>query len=203
MKHDLISTNPQLKKPALAIMGMLQEGTPRRRDELEREAAQDLWQPAFRHDPAAIVGILVRNGALSEQAYVNGEPYAGTLEDAQGDENLPDDAEAWTCVTLTPQGAALRDQHAPDATVRALFDERPCYANVFQAALWACSAEGGCTRVDLEAQISALSPTKDGEPGGAKVYPQYFIDALESAGAIAWEGGSWRATTPGLAAMEC
>ncbi len=198
MEHDLINTNPHLKKPVLAILGLLEEGTPRRRDDLEHEA-QKSWDPAYRHNPAAVVDILVRNGALLEQAYVNGEPYEGTLEDAQGDASLPDDAEAWTCASLSPEGTALRDRYAPDATVRALFEERPYYADVFRAALWACSAEDGCTRADLEAQIGALSPTKDGEPGGAKVYPQYFIDALESAGAIAWQAGAWHATESGLA----
>ena len=86
--------------------------------------------------------------------------------------------------------------------MRTLFDEHPRYADVFRAALWACSNEGGCSRADLEAQIGALSPTKDGEPDGAKVYPQYFIDALESAGAIAWEAGTWHATPTGQTYAE-
>lgn len=202
MEHDLISTNPHLKKPVLAILGLLEESTPRRRDELEHEAAEKLWEPAFRHNPAAVVNILVRNGALVEQAYVNGEPYPGTLEDAQADKSLPDDAEAWTCVGLSPKGTALRDAYTPDATVRTLFDEHPCYADVFRAALWACSNEDGCSRADLEAQIGALSPTKGGEPGGAKVYPQYFMDALESAGAIAWRAGAWHTTPAGQAYAE-
>ena len=202
MEHDLINTNPHLKKPVLTILGLLEANTPRRRDELEREAAEKHWRPTFRHSPAAVVDILVRNGALNEQAYVNGEPYGGTLEDAQADKSLPDDAEAWTRVGLSPQGAALRDAYAPDVTVRTLFDEHPRYADVFRAALWACSNEGGCSRADLEAQIGALSPTKDGEPDGAKVYPQYFIDALESAGAIAWEAGTWHATPTGQTYAE-
>lgn len=202
MERDPLHHNPHLKKPVLAILGLLEEGAPQRRSELERNASQKHWSPAYRHAPAAVVDILVRQGALTEQTYVDGEPYPGTLEDAQADQNLPDDSEAWTCVSLTPAGTALRTSYAPSTTVRALFDERPCYADVFQAALWACSAENGCTRADLETQIAALAPTKNGEPGGAKAYPQYFIDELETAGAIAWQAGTWQATEAGLAAME-
>ena len=202
MERDLILTNPQLKKPVLTVLGLFGGANePQRRSDVE-QAVQGLWEGAFRQGPAATIDILVRNGALVQSVFVNGEPYDGTFDDLQTDETVPDDAEAWACVALTETGLALRDAHDPAATLQGLFDERPQYAEVFETVLWACSNDGGCSRMALESQIAGMPQLQpDPQSGRTRVYPQYFIDALESAGGIVWDG-AWKATPAGCAVLS-
>lgn len=199
MEHDLINDNPQLKQPVLAVLGRFDDERPRRRSELEQALAQT-WDPAFGRTPAVVIDILVRRKALTEQVYVDGEPYAGKLEDIQTDETIPDDAEAWSALSVTEKGRNLAARHQPGAALRTLFEEHPEYEDVFKAALWACSDEKGCSRADLESQINQMPQLKpDAQTGRTRVYPQFFIDSLETAGGIAWQDGAWRATTAGKA----
>lgn len=200
--HDLIHDNPNFKDPALAILGQFADGSSKRRPEVE-EVAQGLWKPAFRQTPAVTIDALVRKHALIEQVFVNGEPYAGTLEDAMLDESLPDEADAFTALTMTERGHELFEAYQPSSLLCGLVDDHPQYREVYAAALWACANDEGCSRADLEAEIRrfpALSP--DPDSGQTKVYPQYFIDALESAGGIEWKDGTWHATAAGRQAVE-
>lgn len=197
MNHDLVRNNPQLKKPVLAVLGLLGEtGESCQRAAVE-QAAQELWDPAFRQGVAATIDMLVRDGAIDQSILVQGEPYAGTLDDLQVDEAVPDDADVSVRIALTERGAALRDAYTPAATLQALLDERPQYAEVFEALLWACSNDEGCSRAAIESQINAMPQVQSAQP---RVYPQYFIDALESAGGIAWDG-AWRTTPEGRALL--
>lgn len=196
-EHDLIKDNPHLKKPAMVLLDLFEQaGDAQARQALE-DAAQERWHAAFGRSPSAVIDILVRRRCLDEQVLIDGEPYAGTLEDAQTDESLPDDAQVEVRLALTEKGEDLRDRYAPDATMRALYEDRPGYEEVFGAVLWACSAEGGATRADLEAQMAALPQLQRDEQGHTAVYPQYFLDALESAGGIEWREGAWRITEAG------
>jgi hypothetical protein len=194
MEHDLIVDNPHLKKPTLAVLGLFEGDEPLRRNDVEARAAEG-WEASFAHNPTVVVDILVRTRALAEQTYVNGEPYPGTLEDVQTDENVPDDAEAWTSLSITEKGRDLLERHTPANALYALFDEKPEHADVFRAVLWACDTDEGCPRAELEKQIDEVAGPQDPR---AKVYPQYFIDALETAGGIAWDG-AWKTTPAGRA----
>ena len=197
VRHDLIKDNPHLKKPVMVLLGFFEQaGDSETRDGL-MSAAQEKWHAAFGRTPAAVVDILVRRHCLAEQVFIDGKPYEGTLEDAQTDESLADDAQVEVCLALTEKGERLRDAYAPGTTMRELFDERPGYGEVFNAMLWACSAPDGASREDLEAQINELPPLQPNEKGHKTVYPQYFFDALESAGGIEWRDGAWRITEAG------
>lgn len=200
MERDLIQDNPRFKKPALAVLALFEGDRPRRRDEVEA-AASEGWDDTQHMSPSVTIDMLVRNHLLAEQVLVDGEVYDGTLDDIQTDERIPDDAEVWSCLVATEQGRRLCEEHKPANALHALFEERPQYADVFSAALWACANEGGCSRADLEAQIGAMPQLQsDPETGRRRVYPQYFIDELESVGAIAWDG-AWRVTEAGRAAV--
>lgn len=196
---DIVSVNPGLKKPIMAILALMEGEGCLDRAGLEAQA-REMWEPSYRTTPSTAIDILVRNGALAEQVLVDSEPYEGTLEDVQMDEKVADEAVACERVLLTDKGRALLERYAPSSTLSALFESRPQYSDVFQAMLWACDNEGGCSRDDLEAQINALPQLgRDPETGRTTVYPQYFIDALETAGGIEWDG-AWHVTPAGRAA---
>ena len=196
-EHDLIKDNPHLKKPVMVLLGFFEQaGDSEKREELET-AAQEKWHASFGRTPAAVVDILVRRRMLAEQVFINGEAYEGTLEAAQTDESLPDDAQVEVRLTLTEKGEDLRDAYAPGTTMHALYEDRPGYSEVFNAILWACSSEDGASRDDIEAQIAELEPLQPNAQGHKTVYPQYFFDALESAGGIEWRDGAWKITEAG------
>ena len=181
----------------MVLLGFFEQaGDSERREDLEN-AAQEKWHAAFGRTPAAVVDILVRRRMLAEQVFINGEAYEGTLEAAQTDESLPDDAQVEVRLTLTEKGEDLRDAYAPGATMHALYEDRPGYSEVFNAMLWACSSEDGASRDEIEAQINELPPLQPNEKGHKTVYPQYFFDALETAGGIEWRDGAWKITEAG------
>lgn len=201
LTRDVIGRNPRFKKPALAILKLVRSHGDAGRAEVERLAA-DSWPASFPESPSVVVDMLVRNKALVDRVTVDGEPYRGTLEDVQLDESVSEDADVAETLALTQDGARLLQDYAPQTTIAKLFESHPHYADVYRAALWACDGEQGCTRSDLEEQIKAMPQLQpDPETGQTRVYPQYFIDALETAGGIEWDG-AWRTTPAGREAME-
>lgn len=194
MGEDIIKHNPMLKEPILTMLALAEEAGDRAT--LEAMALQ-VWNPSFSQAPAAVIDTLVRHGFISQQSYVNGEPYEGTLEDMQLDESVPDDAVAEVRLAVTEAGRSLASSYDPASTLAALFGERPRYADVFSAILSACAVDDGATREAIEAIVEAAAPTA---ADSKKVYPQYFLDALECAGGIAWDG-AWRTTDAGRAAL--
>lgn len=192
MEHELIKHNPLLKKPALLMLAFAE--TTAERTALE-EAAAAAWALNFPQSPAATIDILVRAGALEEQLLINGEPYEGTLEDVQFDETVPDDAYFENRVAVTETGRAIARAYDPKNLTANLLASRPAYAPVFRALIGCCSAPDGATLLAMEAVVEA-QPEAAVNAEGKKVYPQYFIDALETAGAIEWNG-AWRATEAG------
>lgn len=201
LTRDVLGRNPRFKKPALKILALVESDGAKGRAEVER-MARAAWPASFPETPAVIVDMLVRNKALVDQVTVDGKPYPGSLEDIQLDESVPEEAEVEERLVLTEDGAALLEDYAPRSTLCALFESHPHYADVYRAALWACDSDDGCSRADLEEQIKAMPQLlPDEKTGRTRVYPQYFIDALETAGGIEWDG-AWRTTDAGRAAMD-
>lgn len=198
MTTDVIEHNPMLKKPLLAVLASVAQQADESRAAVE-ERASATWDDAYQQSPATCVDILVRNDALIERLLVDGEPYDGTLDDLQLDPDVPDDAVAEARITITETGRGLLAAYAPEATLRALIRSKPAYRDVFAAILDACSADEGATLADLEHIVSG-QPQLQPDPATQRtaVYPQYFIDALETAGGIAWDG-CWRTTDAGKA----
>ncbi|RDB62791.1 hypothetical protein C1878_07100 [Gordonibacter sp. 28C] len=198
MANELIEHNPLLKKPLLTILSLAERRAGESRSSLEQTALGS-WDDAYRQSPSACVDILLRGGALGEQVLVDGEPYDGTIEDMQFDDSVSEDAVAEERLSVTDVGHELLEAYAPGRTLRALIADRPLYRDVFAAILDACDAEQGATREELERIVGDM-PQAQPNPvtKRAAVYPQYFIDALESAGGIAWQG-TWRTTDAGKA----
>ena len=61
-----------------------------------------------------------------------------------------------------------------------------------------CAADAGATRQAVEEAVEAQGNVMS--PEGKRVYPQFFMDALETAGGIEWDG-AWRATDAGCRAI--
>lgn len=201
MKANVIEHNSMLKKPLIAILDICAQQGDRSRDDIEAQALE-VWDSAYQQNPSVCVDILVRNGALAERLFVDGGVYAGTLDDLQADESVPEDVHIEARIALSKAGRELLEAFAPDVTLRALFDDKPAYRSVFAVILDTCSADEGATRAELErvvGEFPQLQPDPDTQR--THVYPQYFIDALESAGGIAWEG-SWRTTDAGRALVS-
>ena len=71
---------------------------------------------------AAMVDTMVRAGALAERVFVSGEPYDGTLEALQADEEVPEDAVVAITVQATEAGrrgaAAVARERSLDRLVQ-------------------------------------------------------------------------------------
>ncbi len=201
MASKLIDHNPILKKPVLTALHVCIEHDGASRAAVET-ALNEAWSAAFTQTPSSVVNALVRTGYLTEQITVDGAPYAGTLEDAYRDDAVALDANVDAVLTVTASGRALVEDYAPAVTLARLFSKRARYVPVFKSALEACCAAGGATRENIEKAIDA-SIAGHGIVGdeGQRIYAQYFIDALETAGGIEWDG-VWQATDAGRAAID-
>lgn len=200
MPSNLIGHNPLLKKPILIILTLCEEASPAKRIDIENKACDALADAFARQTPATVVDILIRNEALSEEIHINGKPYEGTLQDAQTDVAVDEDATIEQYLSITDTGKALLHEYAGSNQLQKLLADRPEYASVFITMLKACDQREGCSRAQLEASINHLSELSPDSMGTQKVYPQYFIDSLETAGGITWQN-SWFITEAGRAVM--
>lgn len=196
MSVELIEHNPSIKKPAMLMLQVCKREGMDTRGDVEAAVA-DEWQNAWRQSPSNIMEMLVRAGALEENITVNGEPYDGTLEDIQLDLSISEDAEVVAGIRVMELGDQILTDYAPSQTIENLFQEKPAYSDVFKVALEACQDSKGCSLPDLEAALMTMPQLQpDPQTHQTKVYSQFFIDALETAGAIEWDG-AWHITSAG------
>lgn len=196
MAIDIIEHNPMLKKPLLTLLTAAESHAYVNRLGLETRALE-AWSDQYTQSPSVSIDILVRNGALVERILVDGEPYDGVLEDLQLDDNVAEGAVVESRLSITDEGRVLIAAYAPATTLQALITDKPHYRDVFETILHACNTEAGCSCADLERTLSTM-PQLQPNPATQQtaVYPQYFIDALESAGGIIWNN-SWHTTDTG------
>lgn len=200
MSVELIEHNPALKKPAMAVLSACNSQQAASRQQLI-DVCSGAWGANWRQSPASTIDILTRSKALNEQITVEGEPYDGTLEQLQLDMSVPEDAAWESSIEPTALGRQILADYAASATIAALYESKPHYAEIFDAAIQACAAPEGCKRAGLEAAINAFPQLKpDPQTKQTKVFAQYFIDALETAGAICWDG-AWKATPEGRSVL--
>lgn len=200
MAVELIEHNPSFKLPAMLLLEICKREDIASRGDAENAAAEN-WDADWRQNPASIMDVLINGKAVFEELTVDGEPYDGTLEDIQLDLSVDEDAEVVSRIAVTDLGEQILTDYEPERTLAALFEEKPQYEDVFKVALKECTAENGCSRAVLEEVLEAMPQLQpDPETHQTKVYAQYFIDALETAGAISWDG-AWRLTGAGRKAL--
>lgn len=93
--------------------------------------------------------------------------------------------------TLTDEGRAYYDAYRPLEQIRALFADEPHYGHLYRHVLEQTALEGGATVGQLDPYILADEAAKS-----PKRYATYFMDKLERAGAVDWQG-SWVITAAG------
>ena len=143
---------------------------------------------------AAMVDALVRCGALSERVLVDGESYEGTREDAQADETLAEDAHIEALVEATDAGRAAVAAQEAERSLESLFASSPTRVEAFRAVLAWCAEEGKTTRQLQELLKEADLLETEAARGIDGLHASYFTGALESVGALAWNGKAWIVT---------
>jgi hypothetical protein len=192
----LIEHNPLLKKPVLALLNTMTESQYDDRVDLE-QACANIWDGSWRISPSETVNMCLREGLISQNVYVNGEPYAGELTDIQLDESIPLDAEVITKLNLNEAATQVIETYSAASLIEALFLDKPYFTNTFKSIIELCNAEGGASRSAIEEVATSSEEVRDHKAKThTTVYPQFFIDSLESAGAIEW-GGAWCTTEAG------
>lgn len=148
----------------------------------------------------SILDTLVRRGGVVQNVYADGEPYGGTLEDAQKDEALPEDAVVTVRYAATEAGCAFADAEGADKLLAELFAENPNEVEGFKAVLSATAASGKTTS-ELQQLLKEKNLITKDERGIERVHASYFTGALQDAGALAWNKGVWVATEEGKSAV--
>lgn len=96
----------------------------------------------------------------------------------------------------TPEGLAAVAAEDPKARFAAFMDANPVYAPIFRTVLENCDRPGGCTKKEIDALIDNDPICK--EP---RRWSGYFVDKLEDADAIIFEGG-WITTDLGRSLLD-
>lgn len=96
----------------------------------------------------------------------------------------------------TADGLAAVAQENPAARFASFMEENAVYAPIFRTVLEACETEGGATKRQID-QLVDHDPLCQ-EP---RRFSGYFIDKLEEADAIVFEG-TWRITDAGRALLD-
>ncbi|MDR3316437.1 MAG: hypothetical protein LBS98_08225 [Coriobacteriales bacterium] len=198
----LLEHNPLLRQPALAVLRIAQEQPTMLRQSIEAAATQALiGQNLFQSIPV-LVDVLIRNGALNETVLVDGEPYGHGFQALQSDGAIDAEARVERLITITETGIELLASYASQNQLTELLEREPSLRNIYLNILQSCKEKAGCTRFELEELVDALN-SEDAKVGDshAKRHPQYFLDALETAGGIIW-GQAWRVTEAGEAVIS-
>lgn len=153
---------------------------------------------------SALVDVMVRAGALELAVLVDGRPYEGTLADLQADEAVPEDAAVTQFVRATPAGRAATASMAEERSFARLTAACPGREPAFRAVLgWCAEGDGATTRRLQELLKEADLLETEAARGIDGLHASYFTGALESVGALAWNGKAWVATAKGQSLIEC
>ncbi len=147
------------------------------------------------YSPSTFCSLLERAGAI-EKVDETGQ----SLEDFEQEPQMieVDGTTYWVvapppCVfwKLTDAGLAQLEGHKPFEAIQACFDDEPLYADIFKTILELCGQKGGTT-------VKAIGDAVEDEPAAQEPrrYAMYFIDKLERAGALDWNG-AWTTTEEG------
>ena len=200
---ELVQANPACRSSYRAAL--LAADAPIECDALADVIASAPHPATFIQSPQNVVTTLVRAGVLSQIVLIDGAPYDGSPEDLFDDDTVPDDAEVTYLVQLTDAGALALAEMAPEKRVRELLRQKPSYTATFLKVIEMTAQPGGAEKESIEKQIyqdrDALRLNQ--RTHLPSIYPVYYLNALEEAGAIQWNADRavWMATDAGRAAL--
>lgn len=183
-----ISGEPLYREIYVGVLEFCKE----RRDLSEVEAAVQSW-PQFSQaaqSPYRLVRNLVELGGLDwielddEGVEVNAQRKVGLTPDEV------DDLVASFAVQTTADGADAAEEMSPARRFRKLEDEHADRVPVFNEILELCMQPRSFSEIALHLEERGLLDVARAENGQA-LHPSYFVDALERAGALVWDG-AWK-----------
>ena len=168
------------------------EGSAMRYD-LEKEIDSAPQKTTMRQSSGTLVDALVREGLLEEQL-----PSSEYDEDTG--EEFVDMAKA--SYSITELGEQILDRLSPTTRLNELFDKEKEFTEQFLQLLEFCmDTPRSKAEIDalLEEACSRIPRTK--HVAAQAVYPSFFVDRLESSGALVWKNG-WTTTDEGKAFVQ-
>lgn len=177
----------------MAVLGLAQE--PVSPDAVNTEITELQKHHHSVYAPSTFCDLLDRAGAIC-QTNDKGVP----LKDIEREPNVVtvDGEDFWMVApppevfwTITNEGRAYFDAYQPLEQIRNLLTDEPHYAHLYRHVLHQASADGGATVGQLDSFVLADEASQN-----PKRYATYFVDKLERAGAVDWQG-TWVITAAG------
>ncbi len=151
-------------------------------------------------DAGSILATLIRRGGIARVNMVNGEEYAGSLEDLQNDETIPDDASIAYFVEATEAGRISVATYRDLASPKTLFAAKPEYIPGFKVVLE--KSLQGATTAQLQEALVGIGMIASGYQDAQQLHASYFTGKLESHNALVWDRTCWRTTPAGEAMLN-
>ena len=197
----LFTQMPTMQRILYQILGMVTE--PLSTEQLDTQVEKLKEHHHSIYSPLTLIGLLERAGAIAKT-----DASGASLEEVEQEPILVelDGVEYWTVApapevfwTVSPEGNAKLVSYKPLELIAACYEAEPEYAPIFTTVLELTAHPGGSSLRDIGNIV-------DDEPvlQSPRRYAMYFIDKLEHAGAVTWQG-SWTITDAGrefLTALE-
>jgi hypothetical protein len=197
MAIQLMEHNPLLKRPLSAILAACAHGAFISRASVEAAVSKKFENTFTLQTPSTLINILIRNGALSERVLVDGVVYTGSLQDLRADESIATTAHVEQWLSISSLGQDILEEYRGSVQLLRLLHRKPEYRIIYLKLLDACASEEGRSREYLEQLLNAETLLwADPRHGIKSLYPQFFIDSLEDADGIIWQG-AWFTTEAG------
>lgn len=184
--ESALTREPAKRELYLAALAFA-AGASERVDRFSIEAVIDQRpeRTAFFQPAGSLVDALVGFGALDEKL-----PEPEYDEDAE--EEFIDMAKA--TYGLTPEGVAALEEFSPHARLTALFACEPERAAGFRSLMVFCAGQAR-TRREIDGLLAPFCESEKNtrHVAAAAIYPSYYVDRLERAGALQWSDG-WTTT---------
>lgn len=176
-----LAREPQYRLALYRLLGFCEQQ--RTLEEIEAEVAGYPEMAASPYSARTVLGWLVEPDAVT---CLNADEAEGAPAQEDGEGGHP------YLFEISPVGAQVLENRRSSRPLDKLVDEYPCYAEAFERVLAACAKP--LSRQEIEALFKG-DPILE-EP--KKVYPNFFLDKLEAAGGIVFDGG-WLTTGEGAA----
>lgn len=182
----------------LGILAYVEE--PRRADALQAKVDELQAYDKSVYNGFGFSQLLEEAGAL-ERVAEDGSPFDEEAEQAPDIVEIdgvrfykPTDGKQVFWVA-TEAGRAYLAADNPQGRMETLFAEQALYRPIYRRVLELCSAEGGCSRMVLEAAVEA-----DPLVQSPRRFCSFFTKGLEDVGALEW-AGAWKTTSVGAGGL--